>query len=697
MKSFHLFNNLRSRLGLCCLVGSLSLISVVVAAQTCPATISTTPISTFPNTYFSANQSDLLAGGKNITIGPAGYGSTPITSGDILLIIQMQGAEINASNGVNYGNSTGIGTGYLSNGNLMAGYMEYAVAATSVPITGGSLTLKNGVTHSYHNSQYPSAGDGQYSFQILRVPVYYRAKLTANITVPTWNGHTGGVMVMYATDSIIMNGDTINAVGSGFRGGAGRQLSGGVGSNADYITLSTNNANGSKGEGIAGTPRFTIYNNALVDSGSSLEGYPSGSYAEGAPANAGGGGTDGNPSGNTDNCGGGGGGNGGNGGNGGKSWSSNLAIGGRGGIAFTQVSASRLVMGGGGGAGTTNNGTGNPGGGLASSGAAGGGIVILMANTISGTGVILATGGNANSTVTNDGSGGGGGGGSVIVYSATGNLTNLTVNAKGGNGGSNTGGGAAHGPGGGGGGGVIYSNSALNASSSTSGGFNGSTAGSPSAYGSLSGTLGSSHQNMTQAQMATFPLNCAILPMSFVSVEAKNQSGNIAVQWSVANEAGTSEYLIERSADGNTFMAIGSVACQPKSSVSFSQYSYNDQNALPASGTLYYRVKAIGMSGQIIYSWVVTAKMNAVAGGLSVYPNPVNATTLVSFAAAAQGEVSLKVYDLSGNLFWQKAYQANAGMNSVQVDAFRTVPNGVYMLEVSDGQAPVSTKIMVRH
>jgi hypothetical protein len=679
------------------MVSLLNLISVVVTAQTCPATISTTSISTFPNTYFSVNQSDLLAGGKNITIGPAGYGSTPITAGDILLIIQMQGAELNASNGVNYGNNTGVGTGYISNGNLTAGNMEYAVAATSVPITGGALTLKNGVTHSYHNSQYPAAGDGEYSFQIIRVPVYYRAKLTANITVPTWNGHTGGVMVMYATDSIMMNGDTISAVGSGFRGGGGRALSGGAGSSADYLTMSTNNANGSKGEGIAGTPRFTIYSGALVDSGNSLEGYPSGSYAQGAPGNAGGGGTDGNPTGNTDNSGGGGGGNGGNGGNGGKSWSSNLAIGGRGGIAFAQISASRVVMGGGGGAGTSNNGTGTPGGGLASSGAAGGGIVILMSNTISGTGVILATGGNANGTVVNDGSGGGGGGGSVIVYSATGNLTNLLINAKGGNGGSNSGGGAAHGPGGGGGGGVIYANATLNASSSASGGFNGSTAGSPSAYGSLSGTLGSLRQNMTQAQMATFPLNCAILPMSFVSVEAKNQGGNIIVQWSVANEAGTSEYLIERSTDGNSFSTIGSVAYQSKPSFSINQYSYEDQNANPVNGNLYYRIKSVGVFGQVIYSWVVSAKLNSVSGGVSVYPNPVNTTTLVSFPAAAQGEVSLKLFDIRGNLFWQTQYQANAGMNSMQINAFRTVPNGVYLLEVSDGQTPVTTKIMVRH
>ena len=51
--------------------------------------------------------------------------------------------------------------------------------------------------------------------------------------------------------------------GSRFRGGGSKALHGAAGTNKnDFYTLSTNNANGSKAEGIAGTPRYIYITNA---------------------------------------------------------------------------------------------------------------------------------------------------------------------------------------------------------------------------------------------------------------------------------------------------------------------------------------------------------------------------------------------------------------------------------------------------
>ena len=47
---------------------------------------------------------------------------------------------------------------------------------------------------------------------------------------------------------------------------------GAAGSLTDNYTMSTNNANGSKGEGIAGTPRYVNFNFTLIDN--VVEGYP---------------------------------------------------------------------------------------------------------------------------------------------------------------------------------------------------------------------------------------------------------------------------------------------------------------------------------------------------------------------------------------------------------------------------------------
>ncbi len=340
----------------------------------------------------------------------ANFGNTPIATGDIVLIIQMQGAQITVpaskTNSV-YGDGSGGGSGMIST-NLVAGHMEFAVATNAVPLGGGTLNIAAGLTYNY--AYAPFGANGQYTYQVIRVPQYYNIQLGAAITAPNWNGSTGGVTVLSAINQFDFNGQTITATGAGFRGGGGRSLNGQSGlSKNDFYDLSTYNAMGSKGEGIAGTPRYVYFNNALVDNGAANEGYPGGSYARGGPGNAGGGAYDNDPPSNDQNAGGGGGGNGGAGGGGGRGWFSGGYAGGRGGTAFvtfpisaatTYYAPNRLIMGGGGGAGTSNNATGTPGGGVASGGATGGGMVIINSTTIIGTGTIHADGAAGNSTVT---------------------------------------------------------------------------------------------------------------------------------------------------------------------------------------------------------------------------------------------------------------------------------------------------------
>ncbi|HTI93376.1 MAG TPA: T9SS type A sorting domain-containing protein [Puia sp.] len=683
------------------LVFFTSLFAHSAAAQSCPANASIS-ISSYPNTYFPASQSNVPAGSTSIVLGAPTYGTTPISSGDILLIIQMQGAQIKSTNNSNYGANNGTGSGYLNNGQLLAGNMEYVVASNSVSIAGGTLNLASGLVNSYKNT--PFGTDGQYTYQVIRVPVYYDVKLTSTITAPRWDGFTGGVIVLFATDKILMNSQTIDASGLGFRGGGGRAFNGaGSGSSSDYITSASSNANGGKGEGIAGTPKYLNHNNSFLDV-SGTEGYPNGSYGQGAPANAGGGGTDGNPASNNDeNTGGGGGANGGAGGIGGNAWRSNIASGGRPGAAFAQVSASRLIMGGGGGAGTTNNGTGspNPGTGFASSGAAGGGLIILIGtNGITGTGTIKANGVAANSTVTNDGAGGGGAGGAVLIYSGNGITSNLTVQAKGGTGGSNQvsvpAPADAHGPGGGGGGGIIYSNSTLNAASTVAGGGAGTTSLQTTNYGATSGASGVIVNTMSQSDPAQVPLHCIPLPVNFLDLTAIKENSNVLLTWEVAHEINTQYYIVERSIDGINFSSIGSTSFK-EGPATGNIYQFTDVNVTGTGGSLYYRIRELDTDGQFIYSKVVSVRLNNLSGKFSVYPNPSQSSVTVSFSCVSSGPVSLRLFDMKGSLLWQQQYSASAGQNNVQIDCIRNIPPGTYILQWFDGLKPEQVKIMVTH
>jgi hypothetical protein len=659
--------------------------------QTCPASATIT-INTYPNTYYPGTQATVNTGATSIVIGnasTAGYGTTPISAYDIVLIIQMQGAQITSTNSSAYGNSTATGSGYLNNANLVAGKMEYAVAAAAVPLTGGTLTLQTALVNSYKNANYST--DGQYRYQVIRIPMYYNLTLGANLRPPEWNGTVGGVIDFYVSQTLNMNGHTIDASGTGFRGGGGKNYSNvGSGANTDFVALSTDKAGGSKGEGIAGTPIYLDSMNSTTLITGALEGYPGGSYDRGAPGNAGGGATDGDPISNSNNAGGGGGSNGGAGGGGGNSWSSNLAVGGRGGTLFAQESPSRLVMGGGGGAGSTDGGTGTPANGLASSGAPGGGIIIITAASITGTGSMLSNGAAPNTTLLNDGSGGGGAGGSILIVTGAA-AAGLTVSASGSAGAGNTGAGAKHGPGGGGGGGVVYSNKTLG-SVSVTGGAAGVTAGGVN-YGATAGAAGITSQSITISQTPTFPIICnGVLAINYLSASAIDNNGNIVIGWQVSEETDVREYEVERSVDSSNFSSIATFT--PNNS---SEYRYTDMFSGSGAPVIYYRIMERDVNGSITYSNIVAIERPGILADLAIAPNPTSGTATLRFANVDYAIIPIYLFDLMGHPVWYKQYQAVPGMNTVQLDHLQQLPNGIYVLKFSTTKNNLLCRISVLH
>ena len=433
------------------------------------------------NTYYPATAGTVAAGSTSIRVGAPIGAATPIAAGDLLLVIQMQGADINATNTDAYGDGVAgaPASGYTVLGS--SGLYEYVLAtsgvvAGSVGITGTGPGA--GLLNAYTQAA-ATATTGQRTYQVVRVPQFTTATASSTLTAAAWNGSAGGVLALDTTGTLTLNG-TVSVDGLGFRGGIAIQRGGGAGlANTDVAVSSGAGANGTKGEGIAGTATGVTTSN----------GYPGGDTGRGAPANAGGGGTDGRPSANDENTGGGGGGNGGVGGLGGNSWNSNVARGGYGGVALP-ATGSRVFLGGGGGAGTGNNFTAPN-----SNGANGGGVVLVRAGSVAGAGTITANGAAAYNTTANDGGGGGGGGGSIVLTTPSGSLTGATLVANGGRGGNawatQTGATSAHGPGGGGGGGVILTSSAPT-SASVAGGQNGITTTGNLAYGAAPGQTGSS-------------------------------------------------------------------------------------------------------------------------------------------------------------------------------------------------------------
>jgi hypothetical protein len=677
---------------------SLFIDTIALQAQNCPVS-GTIGVNTNQNTYYPGTQAAVSAGATSITLGPIGaganFGISPIAVGDIVMIIQMQGAQLTipatTTNSLYGANAAGLGAGMITT-NLVAGTMEFAVATNAVPVGGGTLNIAAGLVNAY--SYAPYGANGQYTYQVIRVSTRFNIQLGATITAPLWNGSTGGVIVMSAVNQFDFNGQTVTATGAGFRGGGGRQLSGQAGlSKNDFYGLSTNNAHASKAEGVAGTPRYIYFGGALVNTG--LEGYPSGSYARGAPGNAGGGGSDSNPTNNDQNSGGGGGGNGGAGGLGGNGWFSFGFTGGRGGSPFqtsgpvtTYYSPSRLIMGGGGGAGSSNNGTGTPGSGAASGGSTGGGLVIINSTTIIGTGTVIANGAIGNNTVQIDGSGGGGAGGSILIFANSGHA-GITATANGADGSSNFPAGMSatqHGPGGGGGGGVIFSNGALNVASSVNFGLAGISHGTTNTdtYGAADGFVGVLTQTFPFSQLPPNMQICQsiVLPVTILNFSATYvSSNNVKVAWTTTDEVNADYFIVERSSNAADFINVAQVNAS-ESLNPVHNYHVDDQLYNINSNIVYYRLRIVDKDGHYSYSKVVPVKLDQPENMISIYPNPVDNYAILNMYSVKPGSGMLRVIDNAGKQIITKSITINNGNNSILIDQLGVLQRGIYIVQV---------------
>lgn len=458
----------------------------------------------------------------------SGVLTTALAPGDLIMIIQMQGAtmDVDVTPTASWGGHYTVPNGHQGDwgsfqslwGNVTAynNAGRYELVEVRSIAGGTTINLMCGLQYAYTASGH---------VQVVRVPRFVDLTVnTACSIVPTaWNGTTGGVVALEVNGNLTLTGTgMISASGYGFRGGVCDLLTMGsppsAAANKGYCASDDAREGGEKGEGIGGF--YTEYD-ALYSR-----------YCKSAPANGGGGG-------GNHNSGGGGGANIGTGaytgngipvsgyaaiwnleaagfatstssggGRGGYSYSTSnqneAAIGpnntawsgdyrrnegGFGGFPLT-YSSSRIFMGGGGGAGDANT---NPTQGGA--GGAGGGIVFMTVyGTISGTGTIVSNGANGQNAnpagqvapgasaqkYGNDGAGGAGGGGAIAISNGTAIPAGITLSANGGTGGNQvlsvgsftTS--EADGPGGGGAGGHIAFTSGT-PTQTVNGGTNGTT------------------------------------------------------------------------------------------------------------------------------------------------------------------------------------------------------------------------------
>lgn len=184
------------------------------------------------------------------------------------------------------------------------------------------------------------------------------------------------------------------------------------------------------------------------------------------------------------------------------------------------------------------------------------------------------------------------------------------------------------------------------------------------------------------------------VPVTFVSISAKrNDNGKILVSWNVENESGLGHYEIERSGNGQNLTSIETAAVVGNQG---GNATYNYVDSKPLSTDNFYRIKSVGINGNILYSAIVKVGNIKTSPAISIYPNPVVDKVLnVSFINQPAGRYSLQLSNKLGQILYRATADINLDMVLRSFSLGNEVSPGIYQLVITSSEGKKSVEQVI--
>jgi hypothetical protein len=180
------------------------------------------------------------------------------------------------------------------------------------------------------------------------------------------------------------------------------------------------------------------------------------------------------------------------------------------------------------------------------------------------------------------------------------------------------------------------------------------------------------------------------LPVTLSGFTAYAQGRTAVLQWTTAAQSGFGSFTVERSGDGRTFSAVGTITADTNTNQT-EQYSFTDTDPLP--GMNYYRLAMVDPDGRTSWSAIhlVSFTTGAQTALFTIYPNPV-ADRLHLVLADAGGPVAVRLYNIHGQLLL-KLNAVASGTLDIPMDGFA---RGIYFVAVDGALGNEVRKVILR-
>ena len=201
------------------------------------------------------------------------------------------------------------------------------------------------------------------------------------------------------------------------------------------------------------------------------------------------------------------------------------------------------------------------------------------------------------------------------------------------------------------------------------------------------GTTGWSSSTLTTAQTLP-PSNVVLLPIHLSSFLAKNNGTTNQLIFRTESESNNSHFLIERSANGKDFLAIGRVEGHGTTQT---VHNYEFLDKTPLQGTNYYRLKQIDFDERFEYSKILSVYFGQKNLDVSI-SSATNDFIKLNIFSQNEDDANISIVDMNGRIVSVQNVILTAKEN--QIDISSSLQNGMYIIKINTNSGEQASKVL---
>ncbi len=171
------------------------------------------------------------------------------------------------------------------------------------------------------------------------------------------------------------------------------------------------------------------------------------------------------------------------------------------------------------------------------------------------------------------------------------------------------------------------------------------------------------------------PSTQVILPVELIAFRGFRDNADVVLEWVTETEEDNDHFVVEHSADGRDFEAIGSL---PGAGTTTETQYYNLKHTRALRGDNYYRLKQVDTDGSFEYSEVIVVNIQS-TDLFTVRPTQADDEVHVEFYDYYDKDIELEIYDVLGRKRMDELLPA--GRNALSIDV-RKLDTGHYFIRM---------------